>query len=637
MPSSSLLHQTLIASVATATPAPPPRPRPRALRPEVPDIDSDRSSSSDSASSASSTASVVTVRPSSREAAAGPSSWTQYFERELWLEHDLENGVKAVYHVYVTPPKDVRKGPLFVCHHGAGASGLSFAVLAREIRGLMLGAGVLALEARGHGSSVTGSDGNEVANYSLETLTMDALNMIMATSKALDWPGLPPLLLIGHSLGGAIMTTLATTHWRALGAALVGYAVLDVVEGSALEALSHMKTYLSSRPRSFASAAEAVDWHLRSRTVRSRESAEASVPSLLVPSLPNSGSYTWRTDLSTTSSAWEGWFQGMSSKFLTGRGAKLLILAGTDRLDKELMIGQMQGKFQLVVLPEAGHFVHEDVPAKVAGLLVEFWKRNDRSAMVLPPKRDKRNKWNYRARIPVVNARLISQQFKSEYDEMSHVHHLLRMEDHPQVSMDEPDSVSIPQWFKKSVDFEITFLVTWYSDTYESEDYYDLDEGMSLLERILGEFDDLEKLRITVFFVKRTGASTVWAHIQSKILCLSELRCTRQIQVVCVVPGRLGSEGGSNNGSSDGENSDSEDPDGDTDDSESEVDADVEELSQNDTPDCGYPDDNTWDFVYQGDQPRRRPITKVVATWTEQGLILDEEEVKALRALDRQP
>jgi protein phosphatase methylesterase 1 len=35
----------------------------------------------------------------------------------------------------------------------------------------------------------------------------------------------------------------------------------------------------------------------------------------------------------------------MSSKFLSGKGAKLLLLAGTDRLDKELMIGQMQGMF----------------------------------------------------------------------------------------------------------------------------------------------------------------------------------------------------------------------------------------------------------------------------------------------------
>lgn len=64
----------------------------------------------------------------------------------------------------------------------------------------------------------------------------------------------------------------------------------------------------------------------------------------------------------------------------------MLILAGTDRLDRELMIGQMQGKFQLTVIPEAGHFVQEDVPEKAANLHVEFFKRNDRSQMVLPPK-----------------------------------------------------------------------------------------------------------------------------------------------------------------------------------------------------------------------------------------------------------
>lgn len=76
----------------------------------------------------------------------------------------------------------------------------------------------------------------------------------------------------------------------------------------------------------------------------------------------------------------------MSGRFLGGRGAKLLVLAGTDRLDRELMIGQMQGKFQLEVIPEAGHFVQEDVPARLASLVVEFYHRNDRSKLVLPPK-----------------------------------------------------------------------------------------------------------------------------------------------------------------------------------------------------------------------------------------------------------
>lgn len=44
------------------------------------------------------------------------------------------------------------------------------------------------------------------------------------------------------------------------------------------------------------------------------------------------------------------------------------------------------GKFQLQVYPMAGHFIQEDVPDQCAQTVVEFLKRNDRSALVLPPK-----------------------------------------------------------------------------------------------------------------------------------------------------------------------------------------------------------------------------------------------------------
>ncbi len=44
------------------------------------------------------------------------------------------------------------------------------------------------------------------------------------------------------------------------------------------------------------------------------------------------------------------------------------------------------GKYQLEVIPEAGHFIQEDTPEKMAAVLVEFHKRNDRGALVLPPK-----------------------------------------------------------------------------------------------------------------------------------------------------------------------------------------------------------------------------------------------------------
>lgn len=44
------------------------------------------------------------------------------------------------------------------------------------------------------------------------------------------------------------------------------------------------------------------------------------------------------------------------------------------------------GKYALQVFPEAGHFIHEDLPAKTAIAVVDFYRRNDRSALVLPPK-----------------------------------------------------------------------------------------------------------------------------------------------------------------------------------------------------------------------------------------------------------
>lgn len=376
---SELFRQSM--TLDSAEPISRPRPIPHAqLDLPANDVD-DHSSSSDS--SASSAASAATVRPSSREQPAPAEPWRPYFDQELYLSQHCPNQ-KAIYHVYLTPPKNPSKDPFFICHHGAGASGLSFALFALELRRLLPTAGVLSLEARGHGSQVTDHSGEEIIDYSLESLTNDALAMLQLTVSSQSWPQIPPTVLVGHSLGGAVMTTLSTTHYRAFGSSLIGYCVLDVVEGSAIEALGHMKTYLASRPRTFGSVEDAILWHTRTRTIRDQRSAEASVPSLLVPN--GQVGFTWRTDLAATNPWWEEWFKGMSQKFLVGRGAKLLILAGTDRLDRELMIGQMQGKFQLVVIPEAGHFVQEDVAEKTASLLAEFFKRNDRSQMVLPPK-----------------------------------------------------------------------------------------------------------------------------------------------------------------------------------------------------------------------------------------------------------
>lgn len=318
-----------------------------------------------------------------------PLPWNDYFDQELYLRDTLPYET-ITHHVYLLPPTG--KGPLFVTHHGAGSSGLSFALFATEIRRALPTCGVLSLDARGHGETVVEKPADtpksEPLDLSLKTLSQDLLNVILLTQRELGWPELPGLVLIGHSLGGAVVTELAMS--KKLGDSVLGYAVLDVVEGSALDTLKSMQSYLATRPTSFSSIPSAIEWHTRSRTLRNTTSARISVPSLLRP--PSSSStnpkeaWIWRTDLSSTQPFWEDWFTGLSHKFLEAKGGKLLILAGTDRLDKELMIGQMQGKYQLQVFPEAGHFIHEDQPSKTAMIVADFYRRNDRSALVLPPK-----------------------------------------------------------------------------------------------------------------------------------------------------------------------------------------------------------------------------------------------------------
>ena len=52
------------------------------------------------------------------------------------------------------------------------------------------------------------------------------------------------------------------------------------------------------------------------------------------------------------------------------------MLAGVDRLDRDLTVGQMQGKFQMHVISNVGHAVHEDSPEDVAESISSFLVRH---------------------------------------------------------------------------------------------------------------------------------------------------------------------------------------------------------------------------------------------------------------------
>ena len=82
--------------------------------------------------------------------------------------------------------------------------------------------------------------------------------------------------------------------------------------------------------------------------------------------------YVWRTDLMASKQYWREWFTGLTDIFLNLNIPKQLLLAGSDRMDKELTIARMQGRFKLVVIDGVGHVVQEDRPEAVADAFVTF-------------------------------------------------------------------------------------------------------------------------------------------------------------------------------------------------------------------------------------------------------------------------
>uniref|UniRef100_A0A3Q2G698 Protein phosphatase methylesterase 1 n=1 Tax=Cyprinodon variegatus TaxID=28743 RepID=A0A3Q2G698_CYPVA len=306
-----------------------------------------------------------------------PLLWSQYFETIEDVEVENENG-KDIFRLYCSGSS----GPVLLLLHGGGHSALSWAVFTAVICS-RIHCRVVAMDLRAH-------DVGKVV-------------------EALYGESPPPIMMIGHSMGGAIAVHTASANHVP---SLLGLCVIDVVE-TAMDALNSMQNFLRSRPKTFKSLENAIEW-VKSGQIRNVESARVSMggqvkseESACDPSVSNSigegiieeeeeeegaeesnkkrmkeddqevkkeSFYTWRVELSKTEKYWDGWFRGLSALFLSCSVPKLLLLA-VDRLDKDLTIGQMQ-KFQMQVLPQCGHAVHEDAPEKVADALAAFMVRH---------------------------------------------------------------------------------------------------------------------------------------------------------------------------------------------------------------------------------------------------------------------
>ena len=91
------------------------------------------------------------------------------------------------------------------------------------------------------------------------------------------------MVLIGHSMGGAIATK-TVEHLESkmadseLKKAILGCVIIDVVEGTAMEALPFMEQIVKNRPVHFPDLASVVKYGVIGGQVKNKKSARISMP-----------------------------------------------------------------------------------------------------------------------------------------------------------------------------------------------------------------------------------------------------------------------------------------------------------------------------------------------------------------------
>lgn len=166
---------------------------------------------------------------------------------------------------------------------------------------------IVAYDFRGHGATQTQERDED---FSAETLSTDSFNVITKVIQddmaRLQTTETPKLVIVGHSMGGAIAARTAALIDKSW---LKGLILVDIVEGTAMAALPAMHRIIGSRPSSFKSVSDAILWSTKSKIVLNSFSARISVPSQILeaPNATGDGTtWKWRTNLANTEPYWKG-------------------------------------------------------------------------------------------------------------------------------------------------------------------------------------------------------------------------------------------------------------------------------------------------------------------------------------------
>lgn len=167
--------------------------------------------------------------------------------------------------------------PTLVALHGGGYSALTWAQFTKHIQ-KFCHCRLLAIDLRAHGDTKTTDDDK----MDIDTLVSDVISITHATHQQIcGFPITPKIVLIGHSMGGAIVVKCAHKCAENL-PSLAGFVVIDVVEGTAKDALPLMLSVIKTRPTKFPNISNAIEWSIRSGMAKNSNAARVSMPGNLV-------------------------------------------------------------------------------------------------------------------------------------------------------------------------------------------------------------------------------------------------------------------------------------------------------------------------------------------------------------------
>ncbi len=273
---------------------------------------------------------------------------------------------------------------VLLLHHGAGYTSQTWLALIAQLKLVLPNVCFVAWDMRGHGTS---ADAQKV-EMSLNSLVDDVTEVIRAivaeTPKQLEF------FLCGHSLGAAVLSAFAAKNAGKF--RIHGLVMIDIIEDTAVSALERMPSILADIPKNFVNFDAALKWSLQGTHshhfpgCRPNDFIKSSLKSQLVE---RNGRLEWIADLSAMQPFWNDWFVGLTDNFLSFGGSRMLVLAGTDYMDRKMTVAQMQGKFQLVVVRESGHVIQEDQPADLSHPIASMIEKHLKLLEILRNKAEK--------------------------------------------------------------------------------------------------------------------------------------------------------------------------------------------------------------------------------------------------------